>query len=49
MKLIFDADQWDTYLSHRNLSVHDYIGLESEETPLIVKSFLKDLGDIVFK
>lgn len=43
MKLIFDAEQWDTYLSHRNLSVHDYVGVDSEETPKVVALFLKDL------
>jgi nucleotidyltransferase substrate binding protein (TIGR01987 family) len=49
MKLISDPPRWETYLSHRNLSVHDYIGLDSEETPVIVRDFLKDVNRIVFK
>ncbi|HMO19306.1 MAG TPA: nucleotidyltransferase substrate binding protein [Oligoflexia bacterium] len=46
MKIIQNAEQWGEYLSHRNLSVHDYIGVDSKETPLIVKNFLRDLDQL---
>lgn len=48
MKLIFDAEQWNTYLSHRNLSVHDYVGIDCKETPQVVELFLKDLKNLKF-
>lgn len=46
MKIISDATLWENFLSHRNLSVHDYVGVDSKETPAIVKEFLAEVEKI---
>lgn len=47
LKLIEDLELWDSFLNMRNLSVHDYIGVENEEFLPIVERFEGELKRIL--
>ncbi len=41
--LIEDLELWDKFLTARNLSVHDYVGLSDEKFLSLVKAFLQEV------
>jgi nucleotidyltransferase substrate binding protein (TIGR01987 family) len=42
MGLIDDFEVWKKFLNSRNLSVHDYLGVTSQELLSLAKDFLKE-------
>lgn len=46
MNFIKDFEIWKQYLNTRNLSVHDYLGVNDTQIIEIAKKFLKDVEEI---
>ncbi|HQH26757.1 MAG TPA: HI0074 family nucleotidyltransferase substrate-binding subunit [Oligoflexia bacterium] len=42
MKLIADLEKWQQFLNARNLSVHDYIGIEDDSFAKLIAEFLAE-------
>ena len=47
LKLIADLGLWTGFLNARNLSVHDYVGLEDEDFLRIVSSFRDEVSGLL--
>jgi nucleotidyltransferase substrate binding protein (TIGR01987 family) len=45
--LIADLDLWNRFLNARNLSVHDYIGMDDEDTASLVRQFESEVGRLL--
>jgi len=45
--LISNLVQWNEFLNARNLSVHDYVGMEDEKYLELVKLFGKEVAELV--
>ncbi|MEZ4754356.1 MAG: nucleotidyltransferase substrate binding protein [Bdellovibrionota bacterium] len=44
LEIIFELETWESFLNARNLSVYDYIGLESDEFLEIIYSFESEVS-----
>jgi nucleotidyltransferase substrate binding protein (TIGR01987 family) len=47
LKLIDDLELWNQFLNARNLSVHDYVGMEDEEMIGLVRQFRDRLRSLL--